>query len=129
MEKEMATHSSILAWKISWTEEPGGLQSMRLQELIQLIDKTTTTTNPKDSDIQLIQGQVTLRNYWECQYSTSQMWYLINENATGHNCQRLPFSHQCYRKIESQFKTCRSAFHYQNLHGIQDPSGQEIWEM
>ena len=26
--KEMATHSSILAWKISWTEEPGGLQSM-----------------------------------------------------------------------------------------------------
>ena len=29
----MATHSSILAWKISWTEEPGGLQSMGLQEL------------------------------------------------------------------------------------------------
>ena len=27
-EKEMATHCSILAWKISWTEEPGGLQSM-----------------------------------------------------------------------------------------------------
>ena len=29
---EMATHSSILAWRISWTEEPGGLQSMGLQE-------------------------------------------------------------------------------------------------
>ena len=28
LEKEMATHSSILAWEISWTEEPGGLQSM-----------------------------------------------------------------------------------------------------
>ena len=28
MEKEMATHSSILAWAITWTEEPGGLQSM-----------------------------------------------------------------------------------------------------
>ena len=28
MEKEMATHSSILAWKIPWMEEPGGLQSM-----------------------------------------------------------------------------------------------------
>ena len=27
LEKEMATHSSILAWEISWTEEPGGLQS------------------------------------------------------------------------------------------------------
>ena len=28
LEKEMATHSSILAWKIPWTGEPGGLQSM-----------------------------------------------------------------------------------------------------
>ena len=32
LEKEMATHSSILAWKIPWTEEPGGLQSMGSQE-------------------------------------------------------------------------------------------------
>ena len=28
LEEEMATHSSILAWKIPWTEEPGGLQSI-----------------------------------------------------------------------------------------------------
>ena len=28
LEKEVATHSSILAWRIPWTEEPGGLQSM-----------------------------------------------------------------------------------------------------
>ena len=32
MENEMATHSSILAWRIPWTEESGGLQSMGLQE-------------------------------------------------------------------------------------------------
>ena len=32
LEKEMATHSSILAWKIAWTEEPGRLQSMVSQE-------------------------------------------------------------------------------------------------
>ena len=31
LEKEMAPHSSILAWKIPWTEEPGGLQSMGSQ--------------------------------------------------------------------------------------------------
>ena len=31
LEKEMETHSSILAWEISWTEEPGGLQSMESQ--------------------------------------------------------------------------------------------------
>jgi len=33
LEKEVATHSSILAWKIPWMEEPGGLQSMGLQRV------------------------------------------------------------------------------------------------
>ena len=33
LEKEMATHSSILAWKIPWTEEPDELQSMGLQRV------------------------------------------------------------------------------------------------
>ena len=33
LEKEMATHSSALAWKILWTEEPGGLQSMGSQRV------------------------------------------------------------------------------------------------
>ena len=33
LEKEMATHSSILAWKIPWTEESGGLQSMGWQRV------------------------------------------------------------------------------------------------
>jgi len=32
LEKEMAVNSSILAWEIPWTEEPGGLQSMGSQE-------------------------------------------------------------------------------------------------
>ena len=32
LEEGMATHSSILAWEIPWTEDPGGLQSMELQE-------------------------------------------------------------------------------------------------
>ena len=33
LEKGMATHSSILSWRIPWTEEPGGLQSMGLQRV------------------------------------------------------------------------------------------------
>ena len=33
LEEEMATHASILAWSILWTEDPGGLQSMRLQRV------------------------------------------------------------------------------------------------
>ena len=39
LEKEMATHSSILAWRIPWTEEPGVLQSMGSQSKTRLSDK------------------------------------------------------------------------------------------
>ena len=42
LEKELATHSSILAWEIPWTEEPGRLQSMGLQRVGQLSDFTFT---------------------------------------------------------------------------------------
>ena len=38
LEKEMATHSSIIAWKIPWTEEPRGLQSMGLLSRVRLSD-------------------------------------------------------------------------------------------
>ena len=41
LEKGMATHSSILAWRIPWAEEPGGLQSVGLQES----DRTATDYN------------------------------------------------------------------------------------
>ena len=41
LEKEMATHSSIFAWKISWTVEPGGLQSMGSQRVRH--DRATNT--------------------------------------------------------------------------------------
>ena len=43
LEKEMADHSSILAWRIPWTEEPSRLQSMALQES----DKTLVTKPPQ----------------------------------------------------------------------------------
>ena len=33
LEKEMATHSGIIAWRISWSEEPGGVQFMDLQRI------------------------------------------------------------------------------------------------
>ena len=40
LEKEMATHSSILAWRIPWTEEPGGLESTGSQSRTRLSDFT-----------------------------------------------------------------------------------------
>ena len=43
LKKEMATHSSILAWRIPWTEEPGGLQSIGLQSQTQLKQRKQTS--------------------------------------------------------------------------------------
>ena len=40
LEEEMATHCSILAWIIPWTEEPGGLQSIGLQRVEEVLEKT-----------------------------------------------------------------------------------------
>ena len=46
LEKEMATHSSILAWRIPWTEELGGLQSMELQRVRHDWATNTFTSHP-----------------------------------------------------------------------------------
>ena len=42
LEKEMATHSSVLVWRIPWTEEPGGRQSMGSQSRTRLSDFTSS---------------------------------------------------------------------------------------
>ena len=52
----MATHSSILAWRTPWTEEPGGLQSMGLQE------SDTTVTKPPAGRSR--QGAATTVRHW-----------------------------------------------------------------
>ena len=43
----MAIHSSILAWRIPWTEEPGGLQSVESQRVRPDLETNTTTTTTK----------------------------------------------------------------------------------
>ena len=48
LEKEMATHSSILAWEIPWTEEPGGLQSMGSKR-VERDSASKPTNNPYSS--------------------------------------------------------------------------------
>ena len=47
LEEEMATHSSVLAWKIPWTEEPGGVQSMGWQRVDTTQHSTHTHTHTK----------------------------------------------------------------------------------
>ena len=49
LEKQMATHSSMLAWGIPWTEEPGGLQSIAMQRVGQY-NNTTTIQQYNSSD-------------------------------------------------------------------------------
>ena len=43
----MATHSSTLAWKIPWTEEPGGLQSMGLQTVSDMTERMSAHTHTR----------------------------------------------------------------------------------
>ena len=48
LEKDMATHSSTLAWRIPWTEEPGGLQSMGSQRVRHDLVTGAATTGTED---------------------------------------------------------------------------------
>ena len=50
LEKRMATYSSILAWRISWTEEPDRLQSMGLQRVRQDLKTFTFPENKEDKE-------------------------------------------------------------------------------
>ena len=54
LEKEMATHFSIVAWKIPWTEEPGRLQPYLQKVGHDLATKITKTNNPLKSSIFLV---------------------------------------------------------------------------
>ena len=54
LEKEMATHSSVLAWRIPWTEEPDGLQSMGLQRVGHNWATNTHTQTGKQLEIQFL---------------------------------------------------------------------------
>ena len=57
LEKGMATHSSILDWKIPWTEEPGGLQSMGSQRVI--LDRVTNAQSVfMDHSLVMVKGLV-----------------------------------------------------------------------
>ena len=64
LKKEMATHSSILAWEIPWTEEPGGLQSMGLQRARHDQAHTNTHTHIHIHIPTYEAGAITLQVVW-----------------------------------------------------------------
>ena len=60
LEKGMATHSSILAWKIPWTKEPSGLQSMGLQRVRHIHISLHRHPNAQGSDVLVRGKEITL---------------------------------------------------------------------
>ena len=59
LEKGMATHCSILAWRIPWTEEPGGLQSTGLQSVMaQQLNNSNNDEGEKEDGFRQIEKQV-----------------------------------------------------------------------
>ena len=64
LEKKLATHSSILAWEIPWTEDPGELQSMRLQTSGTQLKQISTHQKVSPGSMSVIKTKKLLRS--EC---------------------------------------------------------------
>ena len=80
LEKEIATHSSILAWRIPWTEEPGGLQSTRSQR-IGHHRVTTLTLTHRVKDI-FVQTMLQVLESWDslpewAKPSSKALWLVL----------------------------------------------------
>ena len=86
LEKEMATHSSILAWRIPWREEPGRLQSMGSQRVGH--DWATSLTHPLTHS-NTVGGSVNWYNHHGEQYggSLKRTWeHISGENSNSKRC-------------------------------------------
>ena len=66
----MATHSSILAWRIPWTEEPGGLQSTGLQSWVQRSDYTLLISETKKDTYDILRGRMEISGQKEISEGT-----------------------------------------------------------
>ena len=99
LEKEMATHSSILAWKIPWMEEPGRLQSMGLKRVGH--DWTTSLYSHLCGQI-LAWIWIFSKSYtwkFDCSFVIVFMFTLGGESNLKSKCYKLPSTMQ-YRKAE-----------------------------
>ena len=78
LEEAMATHSSILAWRISWTEEPGGLQPMGLQRVRHDWNDWARAHSMQIKHLQYLSG-LKLQRFISCLwhlFTTDQLWFL-----------------------------------------------------
>ena len=86
LEKEIATHSSIVAWEIPWSEEPGGLQSMGSKE-----SKHDLTTKPLPRVISNMEGTERKRNGQRETLRCRMGTVTASSNLTGNSRTRTAF--------------------------------------
>ena len=94
MEKEMATHFSTLAWRIPWTEEPGGLQSMALQRV---------GHNWSDSAAAAVGGAV---DKYPLPMQGTWVWFLVQEDSTCLRATKPVYHSYWARALEPESRNC-----------------------
>ena len=96
LEKEMATHSNILAWKIPWVEEPGRLQSMELhhRKLMNLMTSTTALSNSVKLWAKPCRAT---QDGWVMVESSDKMWSTGEENGK-------PLQYSCFENPMNSMK-------------------------
>ena len=82
LEEEMAIHSSVLAWRVPWTEEPGGLKSMGLQRII-LVLPVPPRESPKGEE----EGNIQSSGFSDS-ICSSTAWGADLKLSEGMACQR-----------------------------------------
>ena len=88
LQKEMATHSSVLAWRTPWTEEPGGLQSMGSQE-----SDTTEQQNQPLAEADLGGNAIQIHKEQKEKIHHGDHYFACRSKsvtATTHRCVRVP---------------------------------------
>ena len=96
LEKEMATHSNILAWKIPWVEEPGRLQSMELHHR-KLTNLMTCTTALSNSVKLWAKPCRATQDGWVMVESSDKMWSTGEENGK-------PLQYSCFENPMNSMK-------------------------
>ena len=92
LEEETATHSSILAWEIPWTEEPGGLQSLGLQRLDmpEHAHISSTSSVSKGSVCSVTHSSLTPCDPMDCNLPGSSVDGIFLRELCHYRCERIP---------------------------------------
>ena len=111
LEEEMATHSSILTWKIPWTEKPGGLQSIGLQR----VKTQLSTHNSHDNSQNAHNIKLTILTIFKC---TLQQCYRL----------KMWYDHQHCPSPE-RFSSCKTKISVPIKHWLQVPHFPSVWQL